>query len=471
MFPKPDVYLPRDATTAPRRWWHWHEPGTTKEEKWLIFKLDFFILLYSCLDQTNVTNAYVSGMKEDLNLEGNELNWFTTYFNIGIMVGGPFITMALTVIKPRYLLPVCTLIWSFFVLFMYKVQDAKTLYILRFFAGLFESGAMPGAFYMIGSWYHASEISRRSALYWFASIGGGMFSGYIQAGLHQDMNGRLGLASWRWVFIFDFIIGIPIAIFGFLCCPDEPNSERPWWMTEREQIMSIQRIADENRDTSKMEWNLATVRRILTSWQLYGFCLAWGFMECTCGVNLQRWMTLYLKSLMVDGKPRYSIEKINSLPTVVGCVELAWLLLSSTLADTLKRRTPIIAVLGVIQLAAYIVFYIWSTNVALMTGIYYLCSAYGAISPLISSWLNAGCGGDRQLRALTTSLMISIGYAVETVSQQFMFPTSEAPRFERTHGYASGIGWVVVMIVWCGLLLPLVERRFGKRVSQPGLDC
>lgn len=33
------------------------------------------------------------------------------------------------------------------------------------------------------------------------------------------MNGKVGLASWRWVFIFDFIIGIPIAIFGFLCCP------------------------------------------------------------------------------------------------------------------------------------------------------------------------------------------------------------------------------------------------------------
>lgn len=42
-------------------------------------------------------------------------------------------------------------------------------------------------------------------------------------------------------------------------------------------------------------------------------------MECTCGVNLQRWMTLYLKSLKVDGRYKYSIEKINNLPTVVGC--------------------------------------------------------------------------------------------------------------------------------------------------------
>lgn len=43
-------------------------------------------------------------------------------------------------------------------------------------------------------------------------------------------------------------------------------------------------------------------------------------MECTCGVNLQRWMTLYLKSIKVDGHAKYSIEKINALPTVIGCV-------------------------------------------------------------------------------------------------------------------------------------------------------
>ena len=43
-------------------------------------------------------------------------------------------------------------------------------------------------------------------------------------------------------------------------------------------------------------------------------------MELTCGTNLQRWMTLYLKSLKVDGHYKYSLTKINSLPTVIGCV-------------------------------------------------------------------------------------------------------------------------------------------------------
>lgn len=33
------------------------------------------------------------------------------------------------------------------------------------------------------------------------------------------MNNRLGLASWRWLFIFDFILGIPVALIGLLTCP------------------------------------------------------------------------------------------------------------------------------------------------------------------------------------------------------------------------------------------------------------
>ena len=40
-------------------------------------------------------------------------------------------TATLTVVKPRFVLPLCTLLWSFFVLFMYKVESAKDMYILR----------------------------------------------------------------------------------------------------------------------------------------------------------------------------------------------------------------------------------------------------------------------------------------------------------------------------------------------------
>ena len=60
-------------------------PKRSPEERDLVRRLDFFLMTFGCisqvikyLDQQNINNAYVSGMKEDLNLYGDQLNFFTT---------------------------------------------------------------------------------------------------------------------------------------------------------------------------------------------------------------------------------------------------------------------------------------------------------------------------------------------------------------------------------------------------------
>ena len=99
--------------------------------------LSFFIRQ---LDQNNVSNAYVSGMKEDLGLgAGNELSWMNTYFGIGTIVGGPLSNLILTAVRPRFWLRGCMLVWSLFVLFSFKVQTASQMYGLRCSVGFFES--------------------------------------------------------------------------------------------------------------------------------------------------------------------------------------------------------------------------------------------------------------------------------------------------------------------------------------------
>ena len=40
---------PAQPATGKAKWFHWHEPGTSKEEKRLIFKLDWFLLSFACL--------------------------------------------------------------------------------------------------------------------------------------------------------------------------------------------------------------------------------------------------------------------------------------------------------------------------------------------------------------------------------------------------------------------------------------
>jgi ACS family pantothenate transporter-like MFS transporter len=118
---------------------HWHEPNTSREEKRFIFKLDFFVLTYACfsffvkqLDQNNITNAYSSGMAEELGFgPGDELSWMNTYFIIGTFIGSPFGNLVMSKVAPRFWLPFCVAMWSFFVLFLYKCDHAYQFYILR----------------------------------------------------------------------------------------------------------------------------------------------------------------------------------------------------------------------------------------------------------------------------------------------------------------------------------------------------
>lgn len=61
-----------------------------REEYVLTENIDFFILTFCCLmyftnylDRSNLANAYVSGMKEDLKFKGNQFNLINTVFTVG----------------------------------------------------------------------------------------------------------------------------------------------------------------------------------------------------------------------------------------------------------------------------------------------------------------------------------------------------------------------------------------------------
>lgn len=69
-------------------------PYFRKPENVLILKLDFLLLTWTFIagilkemDQSATTQAYVSGMKESLNLYGNELVNFNTFFSVGYAIG------------------------------------------------------------------------------------------------------------------------------------------------------------------------------------------------------------------------------------------------------------------------------------------------------------------------------------------------------------------------------------------------
>ncbi|KAF7294861.1 Permease of the major facilitator superfamily [Mycena indigotica] len=229
----------------------WGEP----EERKLLFKIDFFVLSFVCLqyfsnylDRANLTNAYVSGMKEALGMTGHDFNNVNSMFTVGYTIAQIPQNLLLQVIPARILFPVNTLIWGCLTMVTAAATHVRHLYVIRFFQGMAEASTFVGAHYIMGSWYKDSELGTRGAIFsssaQIATIFSGVLQGFIQVPLAvfivswlqrpstKNLDQLHGIAGFRWLFIICGLITVPIAIYGFIFFPDTPETTTAKYFTE-----------------------------------------------------------------------------------------------------------------------------------------------------------------------------------------------------------------------------------------------
>lgn len=137
-----------------------HHEERSPLERDLVRRLDIFLMTFGCvsqvikyLDQTNISSAYVSGMKEDLGLYGNELNYFTTWFSVSYCIMLIPSQVIMTWVRPSWWLPGLEIAWGIVTGLIALCHNAKQVYVLRVFLGLFESSAWPGMMTLFSECY------------------------------------------------------------------------------------------------------------------------------------------------------------------------------------------------------------------------------------------------------------------------------------------------------------------------------
>lgn len=142
----------------------WDDPDKNPLEKKFLLKLDFFLLSYTCLgyfcknlDQANISNAYVSGMKEALHMEGSELTYMSNVFTAGYVVGQLPAVILATKVRPSILVSTLEILWAVFTFCCAAVKTVPQLYALRFLVGLCEGAFFPVIIYVISSWCKSSS--------------------------------------------------------------------------------------------------------------------------------------------------------------------------------------------------------------------------------------------------------------------------------------------------------------------------
>ncbi|KAI9727421.1 MAG: hypothetical protein M1834_008427 [Cirrosporium novae-zelandiae] len=227
-------------TAEEQRW-------TPEEEKNLIRKIDLFLLptiwlmyLLSYVDRTNIGNAKIAGMQEDLNLDSGEYSLALIVFFIGYVIFEIPSNMILSKSKPSLFLPIIMIIWGALTCCMAAVKTYSALVGLRAVIGCIEAGFSPGILLIISSWYKRVEQSKRFAVYISAAILSGAFGGLLAGAITSNLEGAHGIRGWRWLFIVEGAATIGWAICaGFILLDFPATSTR---LSERERFIAVNRL-------------------------------------------------------------------------------------------------------------------------------------------------------------------------------------------------------------------------------------
>lgn len=234
---------------------------TNEEEKKVVFKIDCFLLitifwmyLLSYMDRTNIGNAKVGGMADDLHLSSSQYSNSLIVFFVFYVVCEIPANLILVKVGPSLFVPTIMVIWGVLTCCFLKVQSYHQLLALRCLVGIFEAGFAPSILLILSSWYKKTEQSKRFSVYISAAILSGAFGGIIAGLIVDHLHEKLGIAGWRWLFIIEGAATIFVALIAYFTLLPLPQHMKPSkGFTARDIQIALTRLKNDEIDNNSGE--------------------------------------------------------------------------------------------------------------------------------------------------------------------------------------------------------------------------
>ncbi|CCT75398.1 related to PUTATIVE TARTRATE TRANSPORTER [Fusarium fujikuroi IMI 58289] len=400
-------------------------------EKALLRKLDLKLLpavgilyLLSFLDRSNVGNARIEGMIDDLHMSGNEyLTGLTLYF-IGYVLFEIPCNIILKRTTPRLWLPTLTVAWGIVATLLGIVQNKTGFFIARFFLGVTESGLFPGVVYYFSMWYKRRERQYRISLFFSAASLAGAFGGILAYGIGK-MAGVVWDNGWRWIFILEGIATVVVAVAAYWFIENYPDTSK--FLTKSERSFIHERLhadSDAIRE-EKFSWAAPTIIKDL------------GYKAAVAQL-----LTI----------PPYAVAFITTLGVAIASEKLA------------KRAFFIAGSAGVAAIG-YIIL-LANTNPTAKPGVSYVGTFFAAAgiypaTALVLSWPAINVSGQTK-RAIANAMQISIGNLGAVMGTQ-LYRSGDGPRF--VVGHSMALGYLVANIVVVTILGWRLKKQNDARAA------
>ncbi|GAW16013.1 hypothetical protein ANO14919_054350 [Xylariales sp. No.14919] len=452
-----DVGLPSDPDA------HLDQEEKDKIEKRLVWRLDLVLIPWLCLlyllaflDRTNIGNAKVAGLLDDLHLSTGQYNIALTIFFVSYSVFEPLTNVLLKKLKPSLFIPVIMFFWGASMVGMGFCYNYSGLLAARWFLGLAEAGLFPGVNYYLSCWYKRSEFGIRAAIFFSAAALAGSFGGLLAAAI-EKLDGKGGLEGWRWIFVLEGLLTVVVAVASFWMVHDFPDDAR--FLTPDDRARVIRRLKmDQQASAEHEDWSTRYLFAGLKDWKMWlGMVIYMG-----CDMPLYAFSLFLPTIIMESGWSTNAIHtNLLSVPPYAAAAVLTVVI--GFVADRTRQRGLCNIIISVIGIVGFILL-IASDSPAVK----YAATFLGALGiyPCISNtitWMANNTEGVYK-RGVVLGFVIGWGNLNGIVSSNIFF---DSPRYLQGHGVI--LAYMTLFLFGGSLLMTILlrienkKRREGKR--------
>ncbi|KJK64538.1 D-galactonate transporter [Aspergillus parasiticus SU-1] len=409
-----------------------------------------FLYLLSLLDRSNIGNAKIAGMEDDLNLTGNRYSWLLTIFYISYVVF-EFGAFMWKVMPPHQWAAITVLSWGIVATCQAAVQNWEGLMALRFLLGMSEAAFGPGTPYLLSFFYRRHELGFRCGLFVSAAPLANTFAGALAYGI---TSGHSKLANWRLLFLVEGSPSLLAAILAWRFLPDSPSKAR--FLTEEEKEVararSLQQSGERERST-KINWKeLAETLTDAKAWLT-------ALMYFSCNVSFSS-LPVFLPTILKDmGFTSINAQGLTAPPYFASFLVT---IVTTWIADRLQQRGLMLAILSLIGAVGYVLLAVCTSVGPRYAGVFLAAIGVFPCIANILPWALNNQGSDSR-RGMGIVILNIIGQCGPFLGTN-VFPESDGPRYIRGQSIcAAFMFFTMILALALRTLLVWENRRLDKQ--------
>ncbi|KAL4866497.1 hypothetical protein BDV12DRAFT_199096 [Aspergillus spectabilis] len=423
--------------------------------KRLIRKIDLilipwlaFLYLLSFLDRTNIGNARLANLEEDLGMSG--LN-----YNVALAIFFPFYVAAeipsnimMKRSRPAIWIPIIMLAWGIVCTLMGLVHNYAGLLVARAALGIAEGGLFPGVTFYITMWYKRHECGLRMAIFFSAATAAGAFGGLLARGI-VEMDGVGGKAGWAWIFIIEGLVTFGVAVAAFFIMNDYPDTAKFLTQGEKEEV---HRRLKEDRSSLADEFNMRYFWDAVKDWKV------WVHMFITFGVYTPLYsFSLFLPTIVSSlGYQNEKAQLMTVPPYVVACI---FCIGGGFLADKQGQRGIYMIFFNIVAIIGFVMLISSDNNGVKYAGTFFAASGIYPNVPQGVAWNGNNIGGSLK-RSVGIAMHVGFGN-LGGVLASFIYRTQDRPHYRVGHGTL--IGTLTMSTILCTIMTIYLRRENARR--------